>query len=104
MQQVIKATASGREEMRPAWQRVSVRALPMLVTAFATVLALFGNVQAQVIPGDVLVADGNGGATLQGALFRVDPTSGQRTILSDFGNAAQGPTGNSPEGVVFEST
>jgi uncharacterized repeat protein (TIGR03803 family) len=41
-----------------------------------------------------------GGANGQGALFAVNPTTGQRTVLSDFGNAAQGPTGLAPEGVV----
>jgi hypothetical protein len=41
-----------------------------------------------------------GGANGQGALFAVNPTTRQRTVLSDFGNAAQGPTGLAPEGVV----
>ncbi len=35
-----------------------------------------------------------------GALFRVDPSSGTRTLLSDFGNAGQGPTGIDPLGVA----
>ena len=37
--------------------------------------------------GDLLAADGR-------LLFAIDPTTGVRTILSDFSNAAQGPTGS----------
>ncbi|MCI0453613.1 MAG: thrombospondin type 3 repeat-containing protein [Candidatus Dadabacteria bacterium] len=43
----------------------------------------------------------NGG---EGALFRVDPMTGNRTVLSDFGDANQGPTGIDPFGVAVEST
>jgi hypothetical protein len=37
--------------------------------------------------GDIVVASGSAG------VFRVDPTSGMRALLSNFANAAQGPTG-----------
>ncbi len=43
--------------------------------------------------GPILVMDANAGTDRKGALFRVDPTSGARTVLSDFGNPAQGPEG-----------
>jgi cysteine-rich repeat protein len=56
--------------------------------------------QAQLNPGDILVADFEGGENGAGLLFKVDKTSGVRTVLSDFGNAAQGPTGQSPFGVA----
>jgi hypothetical protein len=49
----------------------------------------------------LLVVDTQGGTNSQGALFAVNPATGQRTILSDFGNAAQGPTGLAPVAVVI---
>jgi hypothetical protein len=48
----------------------------------------------------LLTLDTLGGTNGHGALFAVNPTTGQRTVLSDFGNAAQGPTGLAPGGVV----
>lgn len=50
--------------------------------------------------GTILVTDPSGGTGEKGALFTVNPTSGARTVLSDFGNAAQGPLGNTPIGVT----
>lgn len=35
-----------------------------------------------------------------GALFRIDPVSGVRTLLSDFGDSAQGPTSQDPVAVA----
>jgi hypothetical protein len=49
--------------------------------------------------GNVLVTDIGAGPS--GALFSVDPATGQRTILSDFGDSTQGPTGIDPIGVVI---
>lgn len=43
--------------------------------------------------GQILVMDPNAGTDSKGALFRIDATSGTRDVLSDFGNAAQGPEG-----------
>ncbi|MGH8653848.1 MAG: hypothetical protein ACREYE_17500 [Gammaproteobacteria bacterium] len=40
--------------------------------------------------GQILVAASGSGADSKGALFRVDPKSGTRMVLSDFGNPAQG--------------
>jgi hypothetical protein len=37
-----------------------------------------------------------------GGLFRVDP-NGQRTLVSDFGNPAQGPLGDDPVGLVLDA-
>ena len=54
--------------------------------------------------GAILVVDQNVGAGFPGALFRVDPLTGNRTLLSDFGNAAQGPLGVDPVGVAVESS
>jgi len=58
-------------------------------------------VQSQLITGDIVVSDANSGAGNLGALFRVDPSTGVRTLLSDFGNVAQGPTGYDPYGVAI---
>jgi hypothetical protein len=52
---------------------------------------------AQHPSGAILVVkDGIG----NGALLRVDPVSGSRSVLSDFGNPSQGPKGLSPVDVV----
>jgi hypothetical protein len=37
-------------------------------------------------------------------LFRIDPTTGNRTILSDFGNRAQGPRGINLHGMALEES
>ena len=51
--------------------------------------------------GQILVADPDAGTNGQGALFRVNPISGARTLLSDFGAGAN--QGIEPEGVaVFQ--
>jgi len=53
--------------------------------------------QAAVKAGDILVADQFGGTRCAGhpcgALFVVNPKTGQRTVLSDLGNPAQGRLG-----------
>lgn len=46
--------------------------------------------------GDVLVTDLDAGTDSRGALFRVNPTTGARTLMSDFGDSAQGPLGEDP--------
>lgn len=55
--------------------------------------------------GNALVADQDGGGPLNGVLFLVDlapgPSSGQRTVVSDFQNPAQGPIGGETEGVAL---
>ena len=53
-----------------------------------------------LLPASVLVTDGSSGTNQQGALFTVNPTSGSRTLLSDFGNSAQGPLGEYPVATV----
>ncbi len=56
--------------------------------------------EATAQPGDILVADGT-------LMFAVNPTTGLRTVLTDFSNATQGPTGSSfrvatgPGGVIY---
>ena len=53
--------------------------------------------------GAILAIDAKGGANNLGLLFRVDPTSGDRTILHDFSTYVDG-TGNTPHGVIVEDS
>ena len=49
----------------------------------------------------------NCGANCLGALIRVDPATGQQTIVTDFGNSAQDPAatgGSDPVSIAIEST
>lgn len=51
--------------------------------------------------GNFLVIDHFAGTCGCGELFRVNATTGNRTVLSDFGNSSQGPTGGpSPTAVL----
>ena len=52
--------------------------------------------------GKILVIDQFAGSGDGGALFQVDPETGSRTILSDFGDSGQGPTGTDPIGLAVE--
>lgn len=53
--------------------------------------------------GSILIIDPTAGTNGRGALFRVDPTTGNRTLLSDFGAMTQGPLGTDPTGVAVDS-
>ena len=53
--------------------------------------------------GTILVVDPSAGTGSAGVLFTVDPATGARMILSDFGHAAQGPTGTSPVDLVLNA-
>jgi hypothetical protein len=59
---------------------------------------------AQLNPGDILVVDVEAGTGGLGALFRVDPGTGMRSLLSGFGDPAHGPTGHDPIGVAVVPT
>ncbi|MGH8571268.1 MAG: hypothetical protein ACREX8_01670, partial [Gammaproteobacteria bacterium] len=74
-----------------------------VVTDFAD--AQVGGVPGGVVleaSGTVLVVDRGGGTDFRGALLRVDPVSGRRTTVSNFGNAAQGVLGRGPTGLAVE--
>ncbi len=58
--------------------------------------------QAQLTPGAILVVDFEAGTDGNGALFQINLSTGARTLLSDFGDGAQGPTGASPFGLVVK--
>jgi hypothetical protein len=71
---------------------------------FLLVSAITPEALAQLIPGHLLVIDYEAGTNGSGALFSVDPSSGVRTVVSDFGNSGQGPLGVNPKGVAIEGT
>jgi len=52
--------------------------------------------------GNILVTDFDGGADFDsGAVLVVDAATTNRTILSDFSDAAQGPLGVEPSGIAI---
>ena len=75
-------------------------AIFLCVSAMAVPSVLYGSAS----PGDALVIDFSAGTGFDGALFTVNPVTGSRTILSDFGNASQGPTGQDPVGVTVDTS
>jgi len=50
--------------------------------------------------GRMLVIDFSAGEGQTGALFSINPSNGNRTLLSDFSDASKGPLGVSPFGVT----
>ena len=54
--------------------------------------------------GTVWVADSDAGTGQSGALFRVDPQSGERVLVSDFGAGGQGPTAAGLGGLAVEAS
>jgi cysteine-rich repeat protein len=83
-------------------------------TGMRTVLSNFGNAAqgplgvdptgvATGISNVVWVIDPNAGTGGLGALFRVNLSNGTRALVSDFGNAAQGPRGVNPFGVALDA-
>jgi len=53
-------------------------------------------------PGDILVVDGAGSVLGDGALIRVDPATGNRTLISGSG-VGSGPLLSDPVGIAIES-
>lgn len=70
----------------------------MTLILILTILWLVPESHAQLNPGDILVVDFSAGTGGSGALFRVDPTTGARTLLNDFGAGAN--QGVDPAGVT----
>jgi hypothetical protein len=69
-------------------RRVSLPEPPFPFPSFLTALAVERAT-------DVFVVHSLFGTEGSGALFSVSPSSGLRTIISDFGDATQGPSGGS---------
>lgn len=59
---------------------------------------------AQLYPTNIVVVDLNAGTDNRGVLLRVDPLTGTRTVLSDFGNSSQGELGSGPLNLAVESS
>jgi hypothetical protein len=74
-----------------------------LIATAVSVLGVPAPARAQLLPGDSLVVDVNAGTGRRGALFCMSPATGTRLLLSDFGDAAQGPLGVTPFGVAVEA-
>lgn len=53
--------------------------------------------------GQILVINGVRGTSSRGVLVRVDPVTGARAIVSDFGDSGQGELGVEPRGVAVEA-
>ena len=90
--------------MSQASRSARLRSVAFLATVVVLVGGIVSPVEAQLAAGDAVVVDVSAGTGTLGALFRVDGTTGGRTLLSDFGNPAQGPLGNNPVGVTLESS
>jgi hypothetical protein len=76
--------------------------LVMLAAVGLCILGVTYAISAQLTPGDILVIDQSAGTDFRGALFRIDPQTGTRTVLSDFGKSTQGRLGGDPVGVAVE--
>jgi hypothetical protein len=48
-----------------------------------------------------LVTDAFAGTNEGGELLAINPLTGVRTLLTDFGNPAEGPLGRDPDGVLW---
>lgn len=81
----------------------------MRTTSYYSLLLLlfitcaFGvNAKADIDIGDILVVDDSSDINPEGLVFVINPNNGQRTVLSDFSNPAQGPLGDDPRDLVME--
>lgn len=57
---------------------------------------------AAEVSGQLVITDPNAGTESKGALFRVEPGTGTRSLFSDFGDPAQGAEWMNPFGVAVE--
>ena len=76
----------------------------LMFTAGLLLTSIPPHVHAQLNATDVVVVDLNAGTDNRGALMRVDPSTGTRTVLSDFGNPSQGELGSGPVNLAVESS
>lgn len=81
----------------------SIFTLPCLGILAGLMLAV-SPAWAEIKEGDILVVDQYGSGTdNHGTLMKIDPATGQRTILSDFGNPKQGRLGSHLRSVVVDA-
>ena len=83
--------------------------MQILAWALNSIVVMMSPAYAGLSPGEVVVIDLHAGTSLSacgstgcGALFRIDPATGARALISDFGDAAQGDTGVDPYGLAIE--
>jgi outer membrane protein assembly factor BamB len=75
----------------------------LLVLISAVSVAATTPANSALKEGDILVAEAFGGTNREGALVKVDPKTGNRSVISDFGDGAQGPLGaNCAAGLAVE--
>ena len=72
----------------------------LLVSFFALVIGNYQSI-ADINVGDIIVVDDEGSSD-NGAIFIVDGVTGNRTVLTDLGDPAQGPLGDEPDDLVIE--
>lgn len=92
---------------RSSQVRWFVRASRSVSAALALCLLLaWSPAQAQLAPGTILAVDPGltGGNPTPGRLFAIDPNTGNRTILSDFGDPSQGPADEFLQAVAIEAS
>lgn len=77
-----------------------VMRIPILLTLL-TVVLIGGLSRPSSVAAQTYVIDESAGTGGNGALFRVDPTTGARTLLSDFGVGAN--PGVDPDGMAVSS-
>ncbi|WP_206409524.1 hypothetical protein [Lysobacter enzymogenes] len=76
-----------------------------LLLALALGAAAAGGAHASYpAPGALVVLDEEGGPNQRGALYAIEPVSGYRRVLTDFGNGIQGPVAAKPNGLARVST
>lgn len=73
-----------------------------LISALFICLGYGAGALADINVGDILVADDSTGINGTGVIFIIDPVTGQRTVLTDFGRGNQGPLGEDPRDLVME--
>src|SRR5262249_9492460 len=98
----LKKARATRRRRRAMEKKRRVGSVGLLALPLALALPGIGEA-APARPGDFLVIDLNAGTGGHGALFTVSPATGSRTILSDFGDAIQGPTGGNPASVILDA-
>lgn len=84
--------------IKPIWQSLYKPFLRLLLHCFllllTSLLITVNTAQATLKTGDILAVDTLAGTNSRGALFVVNPITGKRKIISDFGNPDQGSLGN----------
>lgn len=73
-----------------------------LFIIFTVSLFVTPNVKADINIGDILVVEDGSDVNPDGVVFIINPNTGQRTILTDFGNPAQGPGDDEPRDLTME--